>query len=89
MPKHRHPRAQRGRPPARSASVFAPDRLLQRITASGETIAGLEKRILAESKVHATIADYLGGTRPSVEVLHALAKAMNCSMESFFVGRGT
>jgi transcriptional regulator with XRE-family HTH domain len=89
MPRHRNSRAQRGRPPARSASVFAPDRLLEALTRSGMSIAALEKRVLADSNVHATVADYLGGTRPSAEVLHALAKALNCSMESFFIQRGT
>lgn len=89
MTKPAQSRAQRGRPPRRSASVFAPDRLHQLINKSGLKIAALEEQILKQSKVHATIADYLGGTRPSIEVLHALARALNCSMEDFFIERGT
>lgn len=88
MRKKTPARAQRGRPPARSAVTFSPEHLLTQLKRSGLSVAALEKSVLDQSGVHATVADYLGGTRPSGEVIHALARALDCSMEDFFIERG-
>lgn len=75
---------QPGRPASRARSVFSPARLLERMTAAGLSMNAVEARMLEASNVNARVATYLGGSRPSPEVLHALAAALGCTMESLF-----